>query len=88
MADQLPDTIQWKQDYLGLKDAIEKFQKRHMTGISEYRPPISDPSQGNVGRLLSYHLGRCREFLLAEINGGLDENYQDEANVMKEQHHD
>lgn len=60
----------WKNDYLELESQIEEFIKK--------RIPDSDYGDQNVGRLLRYHLNRAKELLWAEVNGGLDEEYQAE----------
>ncbi len=80
--EELPPTIEWKRDYLALSNQIEEFQKRHLTNLINWTPPIENPSQGNVGRLLQYYLNYCREMLWAEVNGGLDEDYQEEIDEI------
>lgn len=72
--------MEWKSDFLELEDGIEKFQKKYDTHLAD--------DQGNVARLLNYHLDRCRELLWAEINGGLDEEYQDEVDSLAERAQD
>lgn len=80
----LPDPIYWKHEFLTLSAAIERFQQEHLPNVVEFRPPADDPSQGNVSRLLNYHLARCRELLWSEVNGGLDETYQDEVDALEQ----
>lgn len=57
-----------KSDYLELASAIRAFRGKH-------------PRRGNqpVHKLLHYHLYCSTELLLAEVNGGLDSEYEDEA---------
>lgn len=69
---------QWKTEYLALSNQIEEFQKCQLNMGENFEPPLDDPFQGNVGRLLHHYLNCCREMLWAEVNGGLDEEYQEE----------
>jgi hypothetical protein len=71
----VPDVFwdNWKHDYLTLEDTIEAFIKKRLDPVG---------SKENVARLLRYHLEKSRELLYAEVNGGLEEEYQEEANDL------
>jgi hypothetical protein len=62
----------WKHDYLHLEDEIEAFQQRRLGG---------DQTE-NVAKLLDHYLDRCRELLWAEVNGGLEETYDEEVKSL------
>lgn len=73
------NVINWKHEYLKLNRDIETFISKWLTveiGI--------DSIDGNVYNLLQYHLNRCCELLIAEVNGGLHEEYQHEVNNLEE----
>lgn len=62
-----------KHDFLQLEDAIRAFVERRLKGV-----------EGNVGRLLAYHLARSGELLWAEVQGGLEDIYATEAALLTE----
>jgi len=66
----MTDPLRWKHDFLRLSDDIEAFQQKY---------PVFGEA---VSRLMHYHLDRARELLWAEVNGGLNEEYQDEADKL------
>lgn len=69
-----PFDVYWKHDYLDLMEKIEAFEKKRLKG---------DPkTYENVGKLLYYHCQKARELLWAEVNGGLEEEYQEEADKI------
>ena len=78
------DNLQWKREYLALSDTIEDFQKKRLAGIEDFQPPVEDLSQGNISKLLNYHLDRCKELMWAQVNGGLDNHYQAEVDALKD----
>jgi hypothetical protein len=79
---EVPYPIAWKRAYLRLSAEIEAFQHEWLHWEMTFTPPPEEPWQGNVVRLLAYHLTRSRELLWAEVNGGLDEEYQSEADAL------
>lgn len=78
----VPYPIAWKRAYLSLSEAIESFQQDWLQWPVNFQPPPEDPARGNVARLLVYHLTRSRELLWAEVNGGLDDEYQSEMDAL------
>lgn len=77
--------MDWKNDFLMLEDNIDAFIKKHLpVSALDFVPPPDNPSQGNVGLLLHYHLLRVTELLWAEIQGNLEESYQDEIDALRQ----
>lgn len=72
--DQNSTTIAWKRDYLQLDETIEAFIERRLKS-----------TEGNVAKLLAHHLTRSRVLLWAEVNGGLEDTYAEEAAKLQEQ---
>ena len=85
LEDKVPYPIAWKRAYLALKQTIEDFQREWLQWPLTFKPSAEEPWQGNVARLLVYHLTRSRELLWAEVNGGLDEEYQSEMDALNRQ---
>ena len=56
--------INWKHEYLGLSDQMKSFRHRY--------PPV-----GRVTDLLHGYMEVVESLLYAEVNGGLDECYED-----------
>jgi hypothetical protein len=63
----------WKHDFLDFESTIGTFEVQLIEYLDKF------PEEGNVIRLLRFHLAKTRELLWAEINGGLDEQYQYEV---------
>lgn len=80
--DAVPPALVWKHDFLSLHDAIMSLQGRYLQWGVDYTPPSEAPENGNTAKLLHYHLDRCRELLWAEMQGGLDAEYQDEVDAL------
>lgn len=77
------DGMCWKHSYLQLANAIKGFTESG--SFAMVRNHFTDLEQGNIARLLQYHLDRSRELLIAEVNGGLEELYQDEADRLQDE---
>lgn len=58
------ERVNWKHEYLGLADQLKLFRHRY--------PPV-----GRVTDLLHGYMEVVESLLYAEVNGGLDEIYED-----------
>lgn len=63
----------WKTAFLFLADLIDKNRTRYLSETG-----------GAVGELLDYHMRKTRELLFAEVNGGLDEEYEADATRVRD----
>jgi hypothetical protein len=62
----------WKHAFLAMKADIDNFLRR------------VPPESGAVCSLIEHHCRRLQELLIAEVNGGLDELYEDELRAVRE----
>lgn len=65
----------WKHDFLFTRRLIDRLVDHHL--------PIP---RGVVQELLLHHLRKASELLAADVNGGLEEFYEDEAEITFSQH--
>jgi hypothetical protein len=73
--------MKWKHDYMELEDVIEQFQEKYLNS-DKLDPKQSTSEPRNIAILLNHYLDRCKELLWAEVNGGLEELYQEEVDEM------